>query len=184
MSAIASPPTERMTSLYRSLLGGSFDLLPPVLQEFHGSEDARAAGTVRVTRGRGRIGNLLADLLRLPRAGAVVPVDIHVLRQDVGERWVRRFGASPLESLQRPSRELLLESFGPLRLRFRLQASAGGLRFEPAGARFLFIPLPRRLAPEVRAEERGGDGGWRVEVRVRAPILGEVLRYEGEVTRR
>ena len=78
------------------------------------------------------------------------------------EVWTRRFGDAVLRSVQRQQGNLLLEAVGPIRLLFRVFADAQGMRFESERARLWMIPLPLR----VRAEARGGDSSWQIQVTV------------------
>jgi len=55
------------------------------------------------------------------------------------------------------------------------------LRYEFRRAWFAGIPIPRWLSPGVESYVDAGDAGWRVMVRVLAPVLGELVRYEGWV---
>lgn len=41
------------------------------------------------------------------------------------------------------------------------------------------IPLPRALAPFVESYVEAGERGWWVLVRIFAPVLGEIVSYEG-----
>ena len=61
-------------TLYQSLLGEQFALLPEPLRRFHGSPVGGCVeGTFRVERGRGFLRSLLADFGKLPPAGENVP---------------------------------------------------------------------------------------------------------------
>ena len=172
-------------SLYERLLGDAFRSLPPVLREFHGAElDARAQGTLRVTRGPGRLRAWVADGLRLPRAASSAPLHLTVRPQGRGERWERRFGADLLVSRQWADGDLLVESFGLVRFGYCVHASREGLHFTFVRAWLWRVPLPLALSPRIEAcaaVPEPGHATWRIQVRVRAPLLGELLRYEGTI---
>jgi hypothetical protein len=171
-----------MTSLYRRILGPAFDTLPRSLRQFHDVEtEWRGRASFRVTRGGGRLGNLVANLGGLPPAGEDVAVRLRVVREGDGERWVRDFGGHRLESVQRMWRGLLVESLGPVTLGFRLVAEPPALRLVPARAWVLGVPWPLALAPRGSGVEVGRDDGCAIVARAEAPLLGLLVRYEGLV---
>ena len=172
-----------MTSLYRRLLGPSFDRLPPALRRFHDvTTEWRGHARFRVTRGRGWLRNLLARLGGLPRAGDDVPVKLRIIAEGDGERWVREFDTHRLESVQRAWRGLLVESFGALTLGFRLAVEPPALRLSPARVWVLGgLPWPRFLAPHGHGVEVGREDGCAIVATAEAPLLGMLARYEGLV---
>jgi hypothetical protein len=171
-----------MTSLYRRILGPTFDTLPRSLQQFHDVEtEWRGRASFRVTRGRGWLRNAAANLGGLPAAGEAVPLTLRVVREGDGERWVRDFGGHRMESFQRAWKGLLVESLGGVTLGFRLVAELPALRLVPARVWVLGVPWPLALGPRVSASEVGRDDGCAVEVRAAAPLLGLLVQYEGLV---
>jgi hypothetical protein len=169
-------------SLYRRLLAERFEQLHPVLQGFHGSgREARGAGAFRVLRPPDRLRNAVAGLLGLPPAGDHVPLRLEVCPEGPAERWVRSFGGHRFVTLQSAWNGLLLEATGPACLGFALAVEGGGLAFASRRAWLFGIPLPRCCAPAVAAVSVPQGPGWRVQVRVRVPLLGELVRYEGSV---
>ena len=145
--------------LYRQLLKDDFDKLPPALRQFHSAPGGgRAVGRVAVRHASG----LLARLLGLPRSGDNVPMRLEVVASETQEIWIRRFGDVVRRSNQRLERDLLLETFGPVRLLFRVLADDRGMRFESQRARLWALPLPLRVS----AMERGGDSSWEFEVTI------------------
>lgn len=172
-----SPP-----SLYRRILGPRFDALPEVLRRFHGeTSGGNARGTLRVERGAGRLRNALASLAGFPRPGAEVPVRLRVVVEGDRERWVRHFGGHRLETVQWARGDLLMERAGPTSFSSALVIDGPCLSYDLRRAWFAGIPLPRWLAPSVEGHTIAGEGGWRVVVRISAPALGELVRYEGWV---
>jgi hypothetical protein len=113
-------------------------------------------------------------------------------RAHAGRPAAGRSGAPPAERADPLPAEragpLLAERAGPVEMLFRLKAEGGALVYTQEGlalrAGRLRVPLPRLLAPRVEASERAGRGGRgvRVFVRVTAPLVGLVIRYEGLVT--
>ena len=165
--------------LYLQVLGAEFDRLDPLLREFHRIVPNRGTGQLAVERSRWRLGRLLATLAGLPQTAELALVDLNVTAIASGERWVRRFKGKPLVTTQRPWRDLLLESGGPLTFGFRLVVEAGGMRFDQQRTWFLGIPLPKVLAPRVSAIVTPAQGGWHIDVRMAAPLLGPMIRYHG-----
>jgi hypothetical protein len=76
---------------------------------------------------------------------------------------------------------LLMESFGAVRLAFRLVVEPPALRLEPAGAWLLGIPWPRGLAPRGHGVEVGCPDGCAIVARAELPLMGMVAQYEGLV---
>jgi hypothetical protein len=97
------------------------------------------------------------------------------------ERWVRHLPGRRLETVQWARGDLLMEAVGPTSFSSALVVDGPCLRYVFGRAWFLGVPLPRRLAPVVDGSACAGDGGWRVAVRIAAPVLGELVRYEGWV---
>jgi Domain of unknown function (DUF4166) len=169
-------------SLYRRVLGDRFDALPEVLKRFHGaSGKSDAWGTLRVKRESGYLRNLVATILGMPRAGENVPVHLEVVVKADREIWLRHFPGQTLKSVQCARGNLLIERFG-------LGSFASAL--EPRGSRlvyvfkqswFLGVPIPQWLAPFVDSYVDAGETGWLVVVHIFAPVLGEIVHYEGWV---
>jgi Domain of unknown function (DUF4166) len=169
-------------SLYRRVLGASFDELPALLKRFHDdAEGGRASGTVRVDRGAGLVRNAVASLLAMPRAGTDVPVRLRVVVEGDREQWVRHFGEQRVSSRQWAQGELLLERRGPVSFSSALVVRGSRLLYDFRRAWFAGIPLPAALSPYVDGYVDAGENGWRVVVHIFAPFLGEIVHYEGWV---
>jgi hypothetical protein len=170
-------------SLYRRALGADYERLPGVLRTFHDLPDGGAAeGTFKITRGRGALRNLVADAMRLPPAAESVLVHLQVVAADGRERWIRDFGAHRLVTEQWMDGDLLVEAAGPIRFLFRLTATEHGMEFDMERCRVATVPLAMAIAPRVSARLRGLATSWQVTVQVDVPILGMVVRYEGEMS--
>jgi hypothetical protein len=123
----------------------------------------------------------------LPEGGEGVPLLLSVEPHAGGERWRRDFAGREFVTEQgEHAAGLLAERAGPFELLFRLTAEGGALAYAQEGAalrvRGLRVRLPRPLAPRVEARERADEGGGvRVSVRVTAPLVGLLIRYEGSV---
>jgi Domain of unknown function (DUF4166) len=169
-------------SLYRRVLGDRFDTLPEVLKRFHGAagkSDAR--GTFRVTRGSGYLRNLVATLLGMPRAGENVPVHLQVVAIEDREIWLRHFLGQTLKSVQSARGELLMERFGLGSFSCTLEVRGSRVVYVFKRSWFLGVPLPQWLAPCVDSYVDANETGWLVVVHIFAPLLGEIVHYEGWV---
>ncbi|WP_394795698.1 DUF4166 domain-containing protein [Armatimonas sp.] len=172
--------------LYRRALGTTFDCLPPVLQAFHQSSGgngmrAVAHGHMQITHGSGRFRRTLAVFLRLPQAGESVPVTLRIESHGEKERWVRQLGRQQLVTWQSLGQNGLVESVGPLRFGFQLDADTEGMRFISRKCWLLGVPLPPVLAPRVTAQVRGAAQSWWLKVCLDVPGVGRLLSYEGEL---
>jgi hypothetical protein len=169
-------------SLYRRILGERFDSLPEVLRRFHDTpRGGRAHGMLQVERAGGRPSNALASFLGLPEAGKNISTVVEVKVDGDRERWVRRFSGHRVETVQWMHDGLLMESFGATTFSSVLTIEESCLRYEFRRAWFAGILLPRRFAPFVDGRVYAGDGGWRVVVRISAPLVGDLVHYEGWV---
>lgn len=167
-------------SLYRRILGAQFDTLPEVLRRFHDTPGGgQARGTLSVKRPPARLHNTLANLLGLPRSGTDVPVRLHVTVEQDRERWVRHFNEHVLQSVQWAQGDRLMEAIGPSTISCSLVVDGANLRYEFGRAWFCGIPLPRWFAPYVESWLTAHDESWYVTVRIFAPLLGELIHYEG-----
>ena len=170
--------------LYRRALGDAFECLPPVLQAFHQSlagHVAVAHGRIQITHGSGWFRRTLAVLLRLPQAGENVPVTLQIESHGDKERWVRQLGTQRLVTWQWLQQNGLVESAGPLRFGFQLDADTEGMRFVSRKCWFLGVPMPPALAPRVTAQVRGAAQSWWLTVCLDVPGVGRLLSYEGEL---
>ena len=169
--------------MYRELLGETFDRLPLVLRRFHGQDAGGSACLVfRVTHGNGWLCRMAAKIARLPRPGDEARGSLHVVIDGDCERWIREVDGRRIETVQHRRDGLLIEETGPLHLGFRVMGSAEGMRFESVGGWFCGLPLASPLTPRVTAIVIGHEESWRVDVRVELPVVGLLIRYEGEVT--
>jgi hypothetical protein len=174
-----------VASLYRRLLGDAFDSLPPAVRRFHDQEaGGEACLAFRVSHGKSWPCRVGAALARLPRPSADARGRLRVVVEGDRERWIREIDGRRIETVQRQRDDLLLEEAGPLRLGLRVVGSSEGMRFTSVRGWLCGLPLPSAMAPRVTAVVTGREDGWWVDVRVDLPVLGLLLRYEGEVTPR
>ncbi|HEV2862665.1 MAG TPA: DUF4166 domain-containing protein [Pyrinomonadaceae bacterium] len=175
---------------YARLAGEAWaDVCEPVRRFHSGGPAARWSGRFNVSHGPGFVARTLARVMRLPAAGEGLSVRLVVTDEGGrGERWERTFGGRPFVTSQSEHGEgFLAERVGPVEVLYRLEAEGGALLYRQARAALcagpLRLRLPRGLAPSVEAREwaEAGEAGVWVRVRVRAPLVGTVVTYEGRV---
>jgi hypothetical protein len=184
MSGAARPSEVTRAGLYERLVGDGWDGLDEPVRRLH--LRARGSGVFAVRRGEGRLARVVARLMGLPEGGEAVPLLLSVEPHGGGERWRRNFAGREFVTEQgEHAGALMAERTGPFELLFRLSVEGGALAYRQEGAflrvRSLGVRLPRLLAPRVEAWERADRGGVRVSVRVTAPLVGLLIRYEGLV---
>lgn len=143
-------------------------------------------GSFRVERPTSRWWNLVATVLRLPRAGDDVPLLLRVSPTARGDRWTREFAGRRLVSEQWTEGDAVFERVGLILLQFdvddggdvitltsrRMALGWGGRR----------IWCPPRVVPEVVCRVAAVDGGGHaVSVSVATPSGQLMCRYSGVV---
>jgi Domain of unknown function (DUF4166) len=117
---------------------------------------------------------LLVALMKLPRAGERLPVDLQVTfderraqrRGSPDVLWRRRIGPTALRTRQFAEGGRLVEDSWPGRAVFSLSVSGGRLLYDHVSLKCLGIPLPAWLSPRVRACVSPDATGWHVDVSV------------------
>lgn len=168
-------------ALFRRLLGRRFEDLPLSLQTVHaGLAPAAFAGHAVARVGRHPVAAILRRLLGLPPSGAC-PATVSIRPYATGERWERRFGTARFTSRMVASARLGVfeERVGPLRLAFRLDPIPRGLLWRMEGWSLLGLPLPRGLAPRMRACSEAVGDRYRFRVAVAHPWTGLLFAYRG-----
>ncbi len=180
--AVTALPHE---SLYETVLGPAFAVLPPVVRALHRPDPMlRATGTARIDGAVTLPARLAAFLFGLPRGGDAVPVEVTIRRDEAGEVWTRNFGgrafASTMGAGADPGR--VVERFGRFAFELELLSGPHGIAGMPVRAwRLGGIRLPLPLAPATIASEAVDDAGrFRFDVEIRLPLgLGRIVRYAG-----
>jgi len=178
-------------SLYEMLLGESWSKVATAVQRAHPRElPIERIGHFDITHGRGFLARFLARWSKFPQAGKAVPTRLRVERVGSYEIWHRKFGTFPLESTQLvPCAGVLVERFGNIEFRFKVQVRDGGIHFHQTRASIFVgrckLPLPAWLGPRVEAQEMPGEMEYqtRVRVTVRLPIVGLLVDYKGLMER-
>jgi Domain of unknown function (DUF4166) len=161
-------------------LGGA---LPAGLQRFHvGAERRTVSGQAGVTTG-GLFGRVLLRLLGLRLRNGKQPLDVTFMPDGSGTIWDRRFGTGHFISrIEASGTGFLVETFGPFNLRFRLTPDGDAVSWTLQRAAVFGLAIPSFLAPRIAAREwLAADNAYAMSVAVVLPLLGLVLRYEGEL---
>lgn len=166
--------------LFRRLLAAAIDDLPQVLREAHDSRvDQCWQGVARVEANPNPLARLLCRLMRLPAAGAAIPVTVRFERCGAAEHWHRDFAGRRYHStfVERDGR--MIERMGMATNIFRVSVQGGALRLDLIGFRFLALALPMALRPHCHARETEQDGRYMFDVPVDLWPFGRIIRYTG-----
>ncbi|AXB78572.1 DUF4166 domain-containing protein [Novosphingobium sp. P6W] len=171
--------------LFRRLLPGDMDALPPVLRAAHDADDRQHwEGLAHVTLSRNPIARLLCRMMKLPAQGHGVPVSVVFERLAHGERWRRIFAGRSYRSDLTVRDGLMVERMGLATNIFRVSYGGGQIMLDLVAFRFLGLSLPSWLRPRCRATEREQDGRYVFDVPVSLPLLGPIIHYTGSMERR
>ena len=164
---------------YEQLLASHKDLPKGVLLAH--SVPCNAHGEFVVHRSRSRIGNWLADRLCLPPAGDL-PVTLSVCEEDGRIAWRRTFdGRDYPATIQWSEKGLLHERAGPATFVFLLAREEDAIVYRQVAFRLFGLLLPPSLSVRVWAKVDSTPEGWHVKVTVRAPLVGTLCRYAGNM---
>ena len=87
-----------------------------------------------------------------------------------------------MRSEMREEGGLIAERFGPFSIRMRLLAHGAGLDMQRVDGRFLGLPIPAFLLPQITAEERVDmEGKHLFNVEIGVPLLGRLVAYRGHL---
>jgi predicted DCC family thiol-disulfide oxidoreductase YuxK len=179
-------------SPFQYLLGPDFARLPKPVRRVHGlTHSMRSAGRADVRRAPGLLARLLCMAAGLPPSGRDIAVTV-AFHPDgaLREFWERQFGGRRYSSTLRAgdprAPDLLVEHFGPFDLEFRLSLMSEGaatrLHWSAVGWRFLGVRLPRRTVPHIHCVESGDGECFTFDIDVAFPLIGQVIRYSGELS--
>ena len=157
--------------------------LPAGLRCFHADVERRiVSGQARVTTG-GVFGRVLLRLLGLHLRDGEQPLDVTFMPDGSGTIWDRRFGTGRFISrIKAGGSGFLIETFGPVTLRFRLTPDGDAVSWTLQRAPVFGLANPSFLAPRIAAREwLATDKAYAMSVSVTLPLLGLELRYEGEL---
>ncbi len=169
-------------SLYERVLGASYSQLPMAVQRFHRLAGHTVLnGWVQTQAPSSLPARLLAFCLGTPRRASSGPLSFELDASAEAERWTRHFPTRTMTSRMRLVAGKIQEKLGAARLTFGLSVADGRLRMELEGLRFMGLPCPRWLMPQVVAEETGKDDQLHFRVAAGLPLLGTVAAYDGHL---
>ncbi|MFZ5548418.1 MAG: DUF4166 domain-containing protein [Pseudomonadota bacterium] len=175
-------PASAAPSLYQRALGASYARLPAAVQHFHALRGHTVLqGWVETEAPGSAWAWLLAMTLGTPRRATRGALRFELHSTPEAERWTRHFPARTMCSTLRLVDGRIVERLGATRLTFRLGAEPTTLRMSLTSLRFLGLPCPRWLLPQVVAEESGGDGQLHFRVSATLPLIGQVAGYRGHL---
>lgn len=172
---------------FETYLGAdTFQTLPRAVQGFHTqSAPPIWTGQADITGG-GIPAKILARIFGFPASGKGIPVTMRVDRtlSRTGrpiERWTRSFGETSMSSvLQHHTNGSFTEKFAPFTFTLKLAADKEGIAWPVSGWALGKIPLPFALAPQsISREFQDDQDRFRFDVRLKAPIIGQIAHYQG-----
>ena len=167
-------------SLYEAILGAQYTELAPAVQAFHRIAGRVALhGEVETEPPASRLARWLAWSIRTPRTPTRGPIHFTLDATPLQETWTRHFPHQTTRSTLSLHRGRITERPGAVRLFFALEAERGVLQMRLEGLRFLGIPCPAWLRPDVLAEETGNGDRFHFNIRASVPLLGVVAAYRG-----
>lgn len=169
-------------SVYQKVLGAEFLKLSPVLQFVHSDvAEIRASGKIDVVYGKGAFIKMFNRMNKMPPEGKNQQLILEVKRFEDKETWKRSFNGKIFSTDQYESKGFLIERDKVIVLGFCLTIKDGSLYFEQKFTKFAGIRLPKFLGIFSTASATEENNGWKVEVGIRSPILGLLLKYNGVV---
>jgi hypothetical protein len=174
-----------MPTVYEQVLGERYQELHPLLKAFHSSpQGAIADCRLDVVHPPGLLPLIFRLLIGAPAQGKAIETLLEVRANGNLEEWRRTFGRKTLVTRQWHHQGLLIESFGIAVYGLELAVVERGMQFRARRLWVLGVPFPVSLAPSIFAHVAPGEKSWRLIVSLKAPLLGPLLSYEGEVTPR
>jgi len=173
-------------SLFERVLGEGFAALPPALQRFHRLHGRHELHGLVETDAPASFGaRLLARCLGTPTRATHGRIRFVLEAAPDLETWTRHFPGRTMRSRMRFGAGHVVEQMGLARLAFALEASGGRLRMRLTGMRFLGIPCPAWLRPQLVAEEAADRSAGRdrlhFRIEARVPGAGQVVGYRGHL---
>lgn len=169
-------------SLYEHLMGAQFARLPSAVQRFHRIAGQKTLqGWVETRTPATPLARLIAWCLGAPQSATQGAIRFELDAQPHAECWVRHFPSRTMTSRLGRAGDCMEEKLGASTLRFKLLATSEGLAMELKSMKFLGIPCPRWLLPQVVAQEHGDHEKMHFKVCATLPLLGLVVHYQGHL---
>ncbi|MEJ0062366.1 MAG: DUF4166 domain-containing protein [Alphaproteobacteria bacterium] len=168
--------------LLRQIVGSDFDLMPEAVRKMHSIEkDQDVYGTSRVMGGTNPIAWLVRIVAALPAPAHRAPIHIRFAKSPDSEEWNRLFGKSRFHTIMKKEGPHLAEHLVafPVTFIYTVKADRKGFSLHLVKTRFLGIPLPRLLWPELHARAGEWRGRYRFSTVVGFWFCGRVINYFG-----
>lgn len=179
-------PLERVPLFARALSG--FDAMPTAVRAAHAPDPAvDLEGRVDIDGAESWVGRLIARVFDFPPSARDAPAFVTIEREDAGEVWIRRFGATEFRSHLRAGAKAdrLLERFGALTFELDVRPDETGFELSIARTRVFGLPLPRALMPTTQAHASAdAQGRYCFDVRIALPVFGRLVGYRGTLAQR
>ena len=174
--------------LYERVLGQAWQELPSAIRQLHTvTSEANFTGVCTVERGENLLARLIATLVGFPNAGAEQKINVQLIAQGRGERWIRTCGEQAFSSVQTAGRDgsewLVRERFGPVSVDMALVVAGESLRYFVRRWAILGIPMPFFMAPSSSASESVEEGRFRFDVSISHRWTGLIVHYRGLLMR-
>jgi hypothetical protein len=167
-------------SLYQQLLGGSFEILSPILKRIHDVRPTkRYVGRCTIAGPTNLAAKLIAAIAGLPKAAADIPIEVTMECAPESERWTRTFGGQRMRSSMHGDRGYLRERLGPVVFSYALSASAERIAWRLVTARLWLVPLPLTWLMTCSAVEAIEGGRYTFNVSARVLGAGLIVHYTG-----
>lgn len=160
-------------------MGQQFLRLAPLLQNVH-TGNKRLAGVVNVRQGN-FLARLICNVFRFPRANPKTELIVICQHTHNAMLWQRYFDGHEMQSHFSIDGEFLVEHLGPLAMSFKAVEKDGALHYQFTRTRFLGIPVPAFLSPEIIAFEKEHQGKYVFSVSVNMFPAGIIISYGGEL---
>ena len=168
--------------LLRNILGADFDQMPTAVRRMHSvAKTQEVHGTSRVVGGKNPLSRLIRATAALPKPTSRAPIYIRFVKDKDGEEWDRHFGNSRFHTVMKQEGRCLAEHLVafPVTFVYEVRADSRGFSLHVRQVRFLGIPLPRLLRPNLEARAREWRGRYQFSTLVGFWFCGRVISYFG-----
>jgi len=167
-------------SLYRQVMGPSFETLAPELRALHTPIGTRIFnGHCEIEPAQSRIARCIAWLMGLPTRRANGNFQFELQKLPNKEVWLRHFPNSRMCSHMRVQSGELIEQFGLVKFKFNLSANQHALTMTLIGTSVGGVPLPLQLLPTIWGREHGANGKFYFDAGASWGKLGRLVAYSG-----
>lgn len=169
--------------------GPSFQALDPLLQDLH-RHGGKLSGEVDIEFGRGlagMMGRRLAAKVGLPTVPGAYAFEVSITHVGGALRWSRKFNdCTEMVSLFVPHgvypQGYWRETTGALALDLGVAIRDGGWYWIQRRISIFGVPLPLAWFPKSQAYKRINQGLYEFSVSFRFSLIGQLVRYSGNLT--